>query len=292
MLRKLFTLFLFCTLFSISLQAQRNSNRWTDEWDDVWEWDNDLKPMIELNYGFSKAKNNNLEGTLPDVGLAEIKLGYSTKDFYNDYIIELKDKYLFASKIGSKLMTDYSTATDLNFDLYRMGVGRRKGLGYKFGAVAIIPYLQDAFVWTKLQDLSDRFYPQSPWKEKRDEKVINRYKDNIRFGTLAEGGIKFDVASFVSLNAGYETAVIFPRHLFWKHAGSFMLEQAGLMSLDYFVDEIVENSPAAGPIFNFLLKGGYRYAFYLLKKEDMNWPFKTEAPLTFETVKFGVTFTF
>jgi hypothetical protein len=54
----------------------------------------------------------------------------------------------------------------------------------------------------------------------------------------------------------------------------------------------MDSSPVAGPIMNFLLKGGYSYAFYKLKSEKMNWPFNTETPLTYETIKFGLTFSF
>ena len=62
--------------------------------------------------------------------------------------------------------------------------------------------------------------------------------------------------------------------------------------IDNFVDKIFDRSPAAVPVVDFLLKNGLAYSLYLLKKENMNWPFNTETPLTYETFKLGVTFLF
>ena len=71
-----------------------------------------------------------------------------------------------------------------------------------------------------------------------------------------------------------------------------MLEGIGYVSIDYFVNEVMDSTPAAAPIINFLLKNGFAYGVYLLEREKMNWPFETETPLTMETFKVGLTFTF
>jgi hypothetical protein len=125
-----------------------------------------------------------------------------------------------------------------------------------------------------------------------DREILNRYDKEFRFGTLVEGGVRFEAGQAVSLNVGYEAAVIFPRHLFWKHLGSFVIEESGKGALEYFIERVMDSSPAAAPIINVILKSAYSYAFYALKKDNMNWPFNTETPLTYETFKFGVTFVF
>jgi len=61
---------------------------------------------------------------------------------------------------------------------------------------------------------------------------------------------------------------------------------------DYFVEEVMSSTPAAGPIVNFFLKNGLSFAFYQLKRTKMNWPFASAAPLTYEAFKVGVKFTF
>ena len=125
-----------------------------------------------------------------------------------------------------------------------------------------------------------------------DTEILNRFHDAYRFGTVNEGGIKFDIASTVSFNVSYEAAVIFPRHLVWKHLGSMIIEESAKHFLGNFIDEVSDSSPYATPIVDFLLNNGLSYAFFTLKKDKMNWPFETEAPLTYETIKFGITVTF
>ena len=69
------------------------------------------------------------------------------------------------------------------------------------------------------------------------------------------------------------------------------IEWIGVGAVEIFTKEVLESSPAAGPIVSFVLKNGLSYAFYTFKKQKMNWPFNTETPLTYETLKLGVTFT-
>jgi len=101
-----------------------------------------------------------------------------------------------------------------------------------------------------------------------------------------------DINKSFALDGGYEISSVFPRHLFWKHLGSFVIEQVGVGLLEQFIDEVMYSSPAAGPVVNFLLKNGFLFAFSQLKKEKMNWPFDSTSPLTHENFKFGVQFTF
>lgn len=300
-------LFLILTFFFISSAvlaqnyAKMNPNDWDDWDDDFFEWDDFHRPMIEFNYGFGEPKHKNFSADFAKTGLLELKLGYSNiYEEYGDYIVELKDKYFFGSKLANQLHSDEALSGEVTSELFRFGFGRREGFGYAFGAAAIIPYTQGAIVWSKLNKVSpdyEKFItdPASSFidlDKKKDVEIINRYLGDFRFGTLAEGGVRFEVAGIIALNAGYEAAVIFPRHKVWKHLGSLALEGMGYWALDKFTKEIMDRVPAAGPIMNFILKNGFAYGFYLLKKDKMNWPFDTETPLTYETFKVGVTLTF
>ncbi|MFA7228081.1 MAG: hypothetical protein WC061_03515, partial [Melioribacteraceae bacterium] len=73
---------------------------------------------------------------------------------------------------------------------------------------------------------------------------------------------------------------------------SLIIEEGAKGILNHFIDKVADSSPYAAPIVNFFLKNGLSYAFFSLKKANMNWPFSTESPLTYETFKFGITFTF
>lgn len=272
---------------------QWNKHKWKWDWDfDSFYGDVDRRPMIEINYGLGNPKHKNFSNDFSKIGALEFKIGFSRlksncEDEKNNYINELDDKYLFFSKLSTSLLTDKSKIDGLNSDLIRFGFGRKEGYGYNLGFISIIPYHSDAFFWSELQE-----FDKSALVSPAEIKIAKRYLDNFRFSTLAEGGVKFEVAKTISFDASYEAAVIFPRYQVWKHLGSLAIEAGGYSLIDNFVDKIFERSSPAAPIVNFILKNGYSYGFYLLKKENVNWPFKTETPLTYETFKFGVTFLF
>jgi len=257
-------------------------------------------PFIEVHYGLSTPKQINISSKFANVGFGEIKLGYSDIDTaYKPNIIELKDRYVFASRISSYLKSGSSNFDEMISDMWRFGIGWRSGYGYRFGSFTITPYHASGFTWSRVEmqtsdyDFAQLTSPPIPYeKQLNDYNILNRYQDSFRFGTVWEGGISLTVSNTFSVNTGYEAAVIFPRYMFWNHAGSFLIEEAGLSLLDHFIDEIALRSPIAAPIVNFLLKNGFSYAFYTLKKDKMNWPFETEAPMTYETFKFGLTITF
>lgn len=308
MFKKSFLMLMLTALFlSVQINAQDEDSDTTnyedddEEWFNDWDWDDNWrdwrhgKPFIELNYGFGKPDHDKLSNNFADIGLIELKLGYASFNNYsNETIVEFNERYAFASRLATDLKSESSTNNKYESDLWRFGFGRRSGYGYNFNSVKILPYTQHAAVWSKLEmeNPPNGILDDILFGEDSDSQILNRFDGEFRFGTLSEGGIRLEAASFISFNAGYEAAVIFPRHMVWKHLGSFIIETAGLEALDKFVDEVIDSSPYAGPIVNFLLKNGYSYAFYLLKKEKMNWPFNTEAPLTYETFKIGVTFTF
>jgi opacity protein-like surface antigen len=316
MMKKFFFLLaVFAIISNVAVYAQDTDSTDNDEcnghnwhswhnwnnWDPNWNFfDGQGEPFIEVHYGFSTSQQNNIFSKFAKVGFGEIKLGYSKVDsVYDPNIVELKDKYLFASRISSYLKSGSPNFDEMKSDMWRFGIAWRSGYGYRFGAVTITPYHSGGFAWSRIEmktspsDFWQLTNPPMPYdKAVNDINILNRYQDAFRFGTVWEGGISLTVSNTISINTGYEAAVIFPRYMFWKHAGSFIIEEGGLGLLDEFIDKIADKSPIAAPIVNFLLKNGFSYAFYTLKKDKMNWPFETETPMTYETFKIGLTFTF
>ncbi|MHB8931504.1 MAG: hypothetical protein ACYC4T_04470 [Melioribacteraceae bacterium] len=300
----LLILFMSINLFAQekdSTESRWDNNKWYDWNNYEWlGWEFHGKPFIEVNYGFGLARHDKLTSKFADIGLAEIKLGYATQEsYYEDNIIEFHDKFAFGSRLSSDLRSVSTTAGVMNSDMWRFGFANRSGYGYRINKISILPYHGSGFAWSRLdmRDYPAKFYlitkpPMMIDDAVRDTDILNRFHDAIRFGTLSEAGVRVEFDSFASLDLGYETAVIFPRYLFWKHAGSLLIEEGAMGLLNHFIDEVGDSSPLSLPIVNFFLKNGLSYAFYSLKKGNMNWPFTTEAPLTYETFKIGLTFTF
>jgi hypothetical protein len=299
-MKRIMTILLTFLLSIPTIQAQvdtteyENDDDWNWHWDDNWwNWKHG-RPFLELSYGIGRPDHKNVTSNFSKIGLAELKLGYISMDYFDDSVIHFNERFSFVSKLETKLQSDKNRSS-LSTELFRFGFGRRNGYGYEFESLIILPYTQRSVTWSKLQ-MKD--YPISilpvpnPNDAKKDLEIINRYENNFRFGTAMEGGIQIGFGSLLSFNAGYEAAVIFPRHMILKHLGSYAIEMAGYNALDNFIDEVIDYSPFAGPIVNFILKNAYSFVFFQLKKDKMNWPFNTETPLTYETLKFGITFNF
>ncbi len=294
-------------------KAQEDTTSTDEDWDWHWTWNEwndgddwnidfglkDKKPAITLQYGLAKMDRKNFYSKFLNPGLIEIKLGY-LKDkpaWETDYIIKHSYRFLYLSNESNKLSGKNTSGIDIESDMWRFGVGKSTGYGYKLSeSAAIILYNTNTFNWSKIDFTlplpitaytTDQYLPYY-----KDYNILNLYEGNFRFGTSSAGGIRIKFIDNVMLDAGYERSIVFQRHLFWKWAGSEIIEVTAQELLDGFINKIFKSSPAAGPIVNFILKNALSYGIYELRQDDMNWPFNTEAPIAYNQFKFGLTFVF
>jgi hypothetical protein len=244
-------------------------------------------PTISANYGFSKNSIKNFNESFAKPSLLEIKLGYTHERSTNkeENILNYNYKYFYVSNISVDIANSSSGSTDLKTDLWRFGFGRSAGYGYKLGSTAIIPYHSYSVEWSKLRT-------EDTPLDIDDKKTTDLFNQTFRFGSSTEGGIKFQFIPNMSIDAGYERSVIFPRHVFWAWTGSTAIEITGQWAIDKFVKEILNSSPYAVPVVNFILKNAFSYGFYELRHDKMNWPFDTASPLAYDQFKLGFTFVF
>jgi hypothetical protein len=125
-----------------------------------------------------------------------------------------------------------------------------------------------------------------------NERIKQLYDESFRFGSSYETGVRVQATSLIALEGGYERSIVFERHLFWKWAGSGIIELAANGLLDVFIKEVFKSSPSAGPIVFFVLKSALGYGLYELRQDKMNWPFPSAPPIAMDNIKFGVTLTF
>ena len=297
----MFNKFLIFTLLAITAPyiTAQDSGKEKDKWDfNVWNHDYFYrsKPTIDLTYGASKISLKNSGVSFKDAGLIEARLGYTylQKSKYSKSISRFQSNYVYGTYISSKINAKkISGAEDKT---WRFGFGNSNGYGYMLGKKSsLVLYNSNSFVWTRYDDggthielfgigENDPYYDYI--------KKIGAFDESIRFGSSTEAGIIIPIAGFVNFQAQYDRTIVFPRHLFWKHLGSVMIETAGQTAIDGFIHAIMKSSPAAGPIINFVLKNALAYGLYELRREKMNWPFNSAEPLMFESFKAGFTFTF
>lgn len=285
-------------------KAQDDSTKTDKDW--VWHWNEwndgedwtanfgfkDSKPAISLQYGLTEIDQRDLQTKFVDPNLVEVKLGYikERKAWGTEYIIKHNYKYLYLSNESNELSGKDPIGTEIESDMWRFGFGRSNGYGYRLGeSAAIIPYYTHSLNWSRI----DFKYPNIlTFAPDPDVDVLNLYDESFRFGTSSEGGARVKVINNLMLDAGYERSIVFQRHLFWKWAGSAVIEAAAQGLIDGFISKVFESSPAAGPVVNFLLKNALAYGLYELRQGKMNWPFNSEAPISYDQFKFGVTFVF
>jgi hypothetical protein len=244
------------------------------------------RPTISLYYGLSDNSLDNLQGPLANSRLLEVRLGSTSKELADKQANILKYKYGYISlaKISSDL-GETSSEGEIETDIWRINVGWEDGYGYELNKSNIVTYSSFAFGWSRLR-------VESSVQNKSDREVLSLFDDAFRFGTKMEGGIKLQFVPMVTADLGYERAIVYRRFLFWKALTSLALEGLGQWMLDEFIDEIMESSPRAVPVVSFLLKNGFSYGAYELRKEKMNYPFDTAPPFLTDSFKIGVSFVF
>lgn len=300
-MKKFFLLLALIICFNINIYPQfdtvdveeqgEEDKSWREKFDFDKEFELDFtshnSPMISLNYGMGQLSHDKFNTNFSKVNSAEIRLGYVKRMEEENSLSSIFNynlRYLGIANTSYRLAKSKNDA-NINADMWRVNIGWQDGYGYKFGNSAIIFYDEFGINWTRL-DVKDLIINLS------DREKLEMYNQSFRFGNKAEGGIKIEVIPNLSLDAAYERTAIFERVLFWKWCASVLLEVASKGLINNFVNEIKESSPYAVPIVNFVLKNALTYGLYELRKEKMNWPFESNAPIVNDTFRFGVTFNF
>jgi len=280
----------FLPLYSFAQDTTETKEEWKWHWEEVGDWVDwwKKKPTISLNYGFSDITRKDVEASFANNHLIELKLGYTSKNTtrFAEYIERRRFNYLLINHNSNSLAGGSGTFSDIETSNWQFGLAWSSGYGYKLGTEAsVTPYHTSMMNWTNIDFKGDLL-------NAGDERIKQLYDETFRFGTSNEMGVRVQATRLIVLEAGYERAIVFERHLFWKWAGSGIIELAAHGLLDVFIKEILKSTPAAGPVVFFILKSALGYGLYELRQEKMNWPFSSAPPIAFDNIKFGVTFVF
>jgi hypothetical protein len=258
---------------------------WEDFKSEIEKFQKKGKPALSLSYGFSRIKLKDINTSFAKPNLLELKLGHASESLADfDEITKYRFTNVFLSYVSTELSKN-NAVDGLRSSLWRFGGSFSSGYGYNFGDQSIVLYNSGSFNWSKL-DLKD--FPT----EAQEKERLDRFNNSFRFGTSVESGIRFKIIPLIAVEAGYERAIIFERHLFWKWFGSEVIYFAGQGVLDAFIHEIKDSSPIAAPVVSFVLKSALSYGMYELRQDKMNWPFASAAPLAYDQFKFGISFIF
>jgi hypothetical protein len=243
-------------------------------------------PVIIFNYGLSKISRDNFGDAFSNPNLVEVKLGYMEKHLVSEsngiYSSDMRD--LFVDNISTRLSNN-SGAGKLQTNTWRIGIDRMQGYGYSFGEAGLTLNSAYSFIWSNIEFLNES-------GDSAGREIKNLYNKQFKFGTSSEANIQLDFTQNIGINAGYERAIVFQRHLVWKWIASEIIEFAVMYPLDNFIEDFMDRAPAAAPLVNFVLKNALYYGLYELRHKKMNWPFESAPPIAFDQFKFGLVFNF
>lgn len=276
----------------IIFAQEKDDSEWVDYVSKAWK--GDFHPFIEGTYGYSAPFHKTFSNTFKNNGMVELKMGHSEIADHRRHsgtlkVVGLDDRYLLGSYYSRDLNQFKSFEEDsgnVQITMPRFGIGQRMGYGYGLGSFSIIPYNQNQFNWAKLESVRPVDINSS------DADILDRYEGSYRFSVSTEAGVKVTLFNSISVTGAYELGIIYPRVIFWEWLGSYTILYAGIGAVSYFSESIVDSSPVFGPLMYFLLKNGAAYAFYTALQSDMNWPFPSETPLTYEAIKISASITF
>lgn len=252
------------------------------------------KPHISLTYGSNNINYlvDNVEGfsnNFTNSNIFKLKLGdVKIKKTKSEDVLVYDASYFAVSNFTNEINkpTDNS---QINFNAWRVSLfGNNEGYAYQIG--------QDSYLaLTNGSELNWNFLRLGDVYSSNDSSAkvaMANFGQEVRFGNSFEAGIKMKFLGGLGLEANYERSVIYQRHLFFKWAGSAIIENIAQGIVDRFVKKIMPYSPSATPIINFLLKNALSYGIYELRQESMNWPFGSSQPLAIDNFKFGITYDF
>jgi len=247
-------------------------------------------PSVSIYSGFNNPTYSALSSTkdFNTQNFASISLGYTEIETHQsktgtEYSI-IENDGLFLENYSSKWKIQNNTNIDAK--MWRFGIRfGDEGYGYRIGKNNYLFFTHsNTLNWSKfdVENLSS-FVPP-------DSHLFNVFASQFRFGTSFNSGISLVLLNTLSLDLLYERSIIFPGHKFWYWAGSSLIEGVSMLLLNEFIESILKSNTAVAPVAYGILKGALSFGIYELRKDKMNWPFKTSPPLFNETFKFGIKF--
>jgi len=171
----------------------------------------------------------------------------------------------------------------VTMNLLRMGIGIRDGIGYRLEQAAITPTINSAML---LARPSFARLPQDCDSASQAERLNN----GLHFGTLTAAGVDFQIASALAVNLNYDWMIVFPRFVPLQFMGSHFLQWGLQIVAGYMIDAVFGKFPMLLPWAHFFIKNAINFTLYALRRNQMHFPLASEAPLSVQSFKVGVSF--
>ncbi|MEY3386646.1 MAG: hypothetical protein RIR53_1457 [Bacteroidota bacterium] len=255
------------------------------------------KPRIAATYGQAMFSRTGFSGETHGLTMYGVTIGMdqSRPLFVDRDILKIKNDGLFlhVGQSGSMATTDSSfdnvpLAMHTSANFLSFGFVDESGYGYAIGENSSIRLLvTDQSTWTSVspQTYGNDVGPDQ-WQHVRD------FTGTLRFGSTMAPTIEWKMGSLLSVRANYTWTQVLPRHMFWYWAGSELIEGVADGIAKAMISSFGRSSSASLPVMNFVLRNAVAYGIRELRRDKMNWPFDTAAPLNITSWNVGLSLTF
>jgi|GEM_PF-384548 len=254
-------------------------------------------PRIQASYGTLDFQRKGLAGNTNPIVNYRVSVGMEdARSIRGDQsIVRYQNNGLFFNYGASKPVTGLTAIDDsivnaatTSMNIYSFGFIDESGYGYKLGSGGALKFLvAKKSLWSSIDPIS---FDQSINGDARQ--AVRDFTGSIRFGATMKPTIEFQVIKPLSIQASFTWTQIYPRHMFWYWAGSELIEGISDGIVMASVKAFGKASPASLPIMNFVLRNAVAYGFKTLRKNQMNWPFETAAPMNVTGYSLGVSLNF
>lgn len=250
---------------------------------DIVIFSKEKKPFLGINSAYTLNSYKNLSTELSPSLNTEFRIGYNYFGSTKRNLEKHSSKYISFTYSDPEIFK--KEEFNIKNKYWRAGINSLSGFSYQKGNTYITPYISSAFTWTYMTaNFTNATQPE--------RESLELFHEAVRFGDKTELGLKVTFAQNIEIQAGFERNLIYSRHLFWYWAGSKILEETGKGLVDGFIAHVMNTSPDAVPIVNFLLKGAISYVFSEIKRDQAFWPFDSPAPYYNDSFGLGVNIIF
>lgn len=254
-------------------------------------------PRLQLTYGTLDIQRKGLQGNLTQITNYGASVGMEDARTIRSSagIIRYQNNGVFFNYGAAKPIEGFTAIDDsilnaasTSMNIYSFGFIDESGYGYKLGEGSALKFLVGKnSIWSSVDALS---FDASINGDARQ--TVRDFTGSIRFGATMNPTVELQVIKPLSLRASYSWTQIYPRHMFWYWAGSELIEGIADGIVMASVKAFGKASPASLPIMNFVLRNAVAYGFKTLRKNQMNWPFETAAPMNITGWNVGISLNF